>query len=72
MFSGIKYHIKKTDDIEVIYDKDYMKIKFLKDDSVPLNKLIYFPTITVIIRCALKENGVFYAQVYLDDCLIND
>ena len=40
-----------------------MKIKFLSDDSIPLNKLIYFPTVTVITKC------VFYPQVYLDDCL---
>ena len=46
-----------------------MKIKFLIDDSIPLNKLIYFPTIAVIIRCVFKQNGVFYPQLYLDDCL---
>ena len=44
-------------------------IKFNSDDSIPLNKLIYFSTITVIIRCVFKQNGVFYPQVYLDDCL---
>ena len=44
-------------------------IKFNSDESIPLNKLIYFPTITVIIRCVFKQNGVFYPQVYLDDCL---
>ena len=38
-------------------------------DSIPLNKLIYFPTITVIIRCVFEKKGVFYPQVYLDECL---
>ena len=46
-----------------------MKIKVLSDDSIPLNTLIYFPKITVIIRYVFKQNGVFYPQVYLDDCL---
>ena len=69
MFAGIKHHIKKIDDGEINYDKDYIKIKFLSDDSILLNKLIYFPKITVIIRCVFKQNGVFYPQVYLDDCL---
>ena len=46
-----------------------MKIKFLSDNSISLNKCIYFPTITVIIRCVFKQNEVFYPQVYLDDCL---
>ena len=69
IFSGIKHHIKKIDDVEVNYNTDYDKIKFLSDDSLPLNKLIYFPTLTVVIRCVLKQNGVFYPQVYLEDCL---
>ena len=68
VLSGIKYHIKKLDDCEVNYNSDYDKIKFLSDDSLPLNKLIYFLTITVIIRCVFKQNGVYYPQVYLDDC----
>ena len=69
IFSGIKHHIKKIDDVEVNYNTDYDKIKFLSDDSLPLNKLIYFPTLTVVIRCVFKQNGVFYPQVYLEDCL---
>ena len=69
VFSGIKHHIKKIDDGEVNYRDDYDKIKFLSDDLLPLNKLIYFPTFTIIISCVFKQNGVFYPQVYLDDCL---
>ena len=69
MFSGIKHHVNKIDGSEVHYDKDYMKIKFLNDDDIPLNKMIYFPTVTVIIRCAFEQNRVYYPQVYLDDCL---
>ena len=69
VFAGIKYHIKKIDDSEVDYDKNYMKIKLNTDDDIPLNKVLYFPTITVIIRCVVKQNRVYYPQVYLDDCL---
>ena len=69
VFSGINYHIGKIDDVEVNYNTDYDKIKFLSDDSLPVNKLIYFPTMTIIIRCVLKQNGVFYPQIYSDDCL---
>ena len=69
VFSGIKHHIKKVDDSEFVYNTGNDKIKFLTDDSLPLNKLIYFPTITIVSRCVFKENGVFYPQVYLDDCL---
>ena len=32
-----------------------MKIKFNTDDNIPLNKIIYFPTITIIIRSVTKK-----------------
>ena len=69
VFSGINYHIGKISDEEVVYDSNYDKIKFLTDNSLPLGKLIDFLTLTVVIRCVFKQNGVFYPQVYLDDCL---
>ena len=31
VFSGIKHHIGKIDDYEVVYNTDYAKIKFLSD-----------------------------------------
>ena len=54
--------------VELIIIVTMTKLNFLSDDSLPLNKLIYFLTITVIIRCVFKQNGVYYPQVYLDDC----
>ena len=69
MFSGIKHHIKNINNSDCKYDEDYKKIKFLSDDSILLNKMIYFPTVTVIIRCVFNKNGVYHPQVYLDDCL---
>ena len=32
-----------------------MKIKFNKDDSIPLTKIIYLPTITINIRSVTKK-----------------
>ena len=32
-----------------------MKIEFNTDDNIPLNKIIYFPTITIIIRSVIKK-----------------
>ena len=49
VFDEIKYHIKKINNNDSKYDKDYMKIKFNTDDDIPLNKELYFSTITVII-----------------------
>ena len=36
---------------------------------VYLGKLVYFPILTVVIRCVLKQGDLFYPQVYLDDAL---
>ena len=46
-----------------------MKIKFNTDDNIPLNKIIYFPTITIIIRSVTQKNGKYYPQLFLDECL---
>ena len=69
VFAGIKHHIKKISDEKVNFNSDYDKIKFLTDDSLPLGKLIYFPTTTVVIRCVFKQDDIYYPQVCLDDCL---
>ena len=51
-FNGIKKIIKQINDYNqpIKYDDNYMKIKFNTDDNIPLNKIIHFPTIIMIIR----------------------
>ena len=46
-----------------------MKIKVNADNNIPLNKIISFPTITIIIRSATQKDGKYYPQVFLDECL---
>ena len=41
VFAGIRHHINKIDGSEIVYEKDYTKIKFLTDDDIPLNKIIF-------------------------------
>ena len=69
LFSGIKHHIKKIDNNDCEYYQDSKIKKFLSDDSILLNRMIYFPTVTVIIRCVFEKSDKYYPQVYLDDCL---
>ena len=59
VFDSIKYHIKKNSNEEVNFNDNFNKIKFISDDSLKLNKLIYFPTLTVFIRCILKKKKSF-------------
>ena len=46
-----------------------MKIKFDLDDYLPLNKQLKFPTMTIVARYVFEEDGQYYPQVYLDECL---
>ena len=69
VFDSIKYHIKNISNGEVNFNDDFNKIKFSTDDSLRLDKLIYFPTLAVVIRCVFKQGDLFYPQVYLDDAL---
>ena len=57
--------------VKVGYDEDFDNIGFVSNDNLPKGKLIYFPTITVTIRCVLKQRDLFYPQVYSDMHFIN-
>ena len=36
-----------------------MKIKFNSDDDIPLNKVLNFPTITIIVRNIFEKDGKY-------------
>ena len=45
------------------------KIKFGTDDDLPLNKPLNLHMLTIIVRSVFEDEGRFYPQVYLDECL---
>ena len=51
------------------YGKDFMKIKIDTGDNFPLNKLLKLYMLTIITRAVFEEDGKFYPQIYLDECL---
>ena len=51
------------------YGKNYMKIKFGTDDDLPLNKLLKFPTMTIVLRSVFEDDGKCYPQTFLDEFL---
>ena len=61
VFDGIKEIIKRINDYSqpIKYDDNYMKIKFSTDDNIPLSKIIYFPTMTIIIRSVTQKGGKY-------------
>ena len=67
VWNGIKDCIEKNnkDDSELkVCNKDYMKIKFNSDDDLPLKKVLYFLSITVIIRNIFEKDGKYYPQCF--------
>ena len=53
-----------------MYDeKNYGRIAVNKDDVVPLNKTMRFPSLTIIIRCVFQNDIKSCPQIYLDECL---
>ena len=71
VFDGIKEIIKKINDYShpINYDDSYMKIKFNTNNNIILNKIIYFPTVTIAIRSVTQKDGKYYPQLFLDECL---
>ena len=46
-----------------------MKIKLDTDDNLPLSKPLNLHLLTVIVSFIFEEDGKFYPQLYLEDCL---
>ena len=69
VFNGIIDEIKKIDDDWLEYTKDYTKIKFNSDDTLPLNKPSKFYQMTITIRCVISEDNKLHPQVFLDEAL---
>ena len=70
IWSGIKDHIEKINGSKSgEYGEDYMKIKFSSDDDLPLNKQLGLISLTIIVRTVFEEDGKYYPQIFLDECL---
>ena len=46
-----------------------MKIKFSSDDNLPVNKILKLHNLTTVVRSVLEEDGKYYPQVFLNECL---
>ena len=64
VFDVIKESIKRTNDYSypIKYDDNFMKVKFNTSNNIILNKIIYFPTIT-IIRSVTQKDGKCYILI---------
>ena len=67
---GIKSCIEKINNNKSgKYEKDDIKIKFNSHDKLPLNKQLKFLSVRIVIRSVFEEDGKYYPQAFLEDCL---
>ena len=70
VWRGIKDQIEKINNgLAGEYGKDYMKVKFDSDGNLPLNTVLKFRILTIIIRNVFEKDGNYYPQIFLDDSL---
>ena len=75
LWDEIKYHIqtinanKSGESNSVEYEKYYMRIKFNSDDFLPLIEIVKLGMLIIIVRSVFEEDGKYYPQVFLDECL---
>ena len=63
-WKGIKDEILKINGSVREYDKNYMKIKFDSDDNLPLNVVLKFRILTIVIRCIFEKDGKYYPHFF--------
>ena len=68
-WDGIKNLIKTIDNRLNECENDFIKIKFNSDDNLSLNQLLKFHVSRIIVRSVFKEDGKYYPQFFLDECL---
>ena len=69
LWNRIKNSIEKINNKSDEYRKDFMKIKFNSDNALPLNETLKLHYTTIIVRSVFEEDGKYYPQVFLDECL---
>ena len=65
VWSRIKNQIKKINDGQLgEYGKVSLKIKFNSDDDLPLNKILKFHILIIIIRNVFEKDGKYDRQIF--------
>ena len=48
---------------------EYSKLRFSSDLDLPLDTLIEFHMLTIVINCVIEKGNKYYPEIYLDECL---
>ena len=72
VFKSIRDKIENANDDVVEYDRNCMKIKFISNDDLPVDKTVDLHLITIVVRAIFAQNGKYYLQLFLDDALYDE
>ena len=65
VWSGIKDQSKKINSNQVgAYEKDYMKLRFSSDDNLPLNAMLKFCILAIIVRTIFEKDSKYYTNFF--------
>ena len=48
---------------------EYNKLRFSSDVDLPLDTLIEFHMLLIVINCVIEKGSKYYPEIYLDECL---
>ena len=48
---------------------EYNKLRFSSDVDLPLDTLIEFHMLTIVINCVIEKGNKYYPEIHLDECL---
>ena len=48
---------------------EYNKLRLSSDVDLPLDTLIEFQMLTIVINCVIEKGNKYYPEIYLDECL---
>ena len=48
---------------------EYNKLRFSSDVDLPLDMLIAFHALTIVINCVIENGNKYYPEIYLDESL---
>ena len=72
VFKSIRDKIENANDDVVEYDRNCMKIKFISNDDLLVDKTVDLHLITIVIRAIFAQNGKYYPQLFLDDAIYDE
>ena len=67
---GLKIRLRqKNGGKESKCKKDLIKNKLNSDDDLPLDILLKFHMLTIVVRSVFEQDSKYHRRIYLDECL---